>query len=60
MNMLYPWDAALGQPSSCTYYDLGNYNNLSVPKMPPNKTISCSAWIYDTSVYESTIVSQVN
>ncbi|XP_069995090.1 organic cation transporter protein [Penaeus vannamei] len=69
-NISIPWDEEEGF-SKCTYYD-HNYtalaSHLSGDSWQPedleehlsNKTKTCSSWIFDDSVFQSTLVSEFN
>ncbi|XP_042890724.1 organic cation transporter protein-like isoform X3 [Penaeus japonicus] len=69
-NISIPWDEEEGY-SKCTYYD-HNYtaltSHLSGDTWQPqdleehlsNKTRTCSAWVFDDSVFKSTLVSEFN
>ena len=48
-----PWDTQIGSFSQCFMYDINSTSGNS------SLTVKCKEWVYDTSVYQSTIVSEV-
>ncbi|PNF24518.1 Organic cation transporter protein [Cryptotermes secundus] len=60
INMTIPWDSKANSWSSCTRLDANftpEYFNSSITA---NKSVKCEKWIYDTSVYKSSAVTEFN
>ncbi|XP_014275934.1 organic cation transporter protein isoform X1 [Halyomorpha halys] len=57
-SMIYPWDSFQKARSTCLRYDVNITDDYLDGKVPYNHTISCNHWIYDTSNYGSTTLTE--
>uniref|UniRef100_A0A069DW20 Putative synaptic vesicle transporter svop n=1 Tax=Panstrongylus megistus TaxID=65343 RepID=A0A069DW20_9HEMI len=54
-SLFYPWDEGQGSWSTCLRYDTNYSSQYFSSGVPATSTVTCSSWLYDKSIYESTI-----
>jgi hypothetical protein len=59
INMTIPWDSESNSWSSCSRLDVNFTSDYLNAGIATNKSVKCDKWIYDTSVYKSSVVTEV-
>jgi hypothetical protein len=59
INMTIPWDYKTNSWSSCLKLDANFTPEYFNDGIPANKSVECDRWIYDTSKYKSSAVTEV-
>jgi hypothetical protein len=59
INMTIPWDSESKSWSSCTRLDANFTPEYFNSGIAANKSVKCDKWIYDTSIYKSSVVTEV-
>ena len=59
MNMTIPWDSKSNSWSSCARLDANFTDEYFNAGIPANKSVKCDQWVFDTSIYKSSAVTEV-
>jgi hypothetical protein len=59
INMTIPWDSKSKGWSSCARLDVNFTTEYLNAGIPANKSMNCDKWVYDTTVYKSSAVTEV-
>lgn len=60
INITIPWDSKSKTWSSCTRLDVNFTSEYFNSGIAANKSVKCDKWIYDTSIYKSSAVTEFN
>ncbi|XP_049856428.1 organic cation transporter protein-like isoform X4 [Schistocerca gregaria] len=58
LNLSIPRDESTGSWSSCYRFDTNFSSEYFENNIPANCTVGCDKWIYDTTVYKSSVVTE--
>jgi hypothetical protein len=59
INMTIPWDSKSNSWSSCARLYVNFTTEYLNAGIPANSSVNCDKWVYDTTVYKSSAVTEV-